>query len=191
MPDSLKGRGETKRNPAPWGEPGLSAVLPSVRNHRAIKKLLSSLSPLYSTLPTSSSGYSLLLSILTEPISCLYSTKLSTPLHFPPLFSTFFSSLWNFHLYSSLLQPFFYTLLFLCGPLVTRRVCRAPRPVMEEKGILVVEVSDWLRSVRANTSFWPGLLLDGRLRRLYSVNRLVVQALALLEGCGMSQMGQR
>ena len=93
MPDSLKGRGETKRNPAPWGEPGLSAVLPSVRNHRAIKKLLSSLSPLYSTLPTSSSGYSLLLSILTEPISCLYSTKLSQPLHFPPLFSTFFFSL--------------------------------------------------------------------------------------------------
>ena len=56
----------------------------------------------------------------------------------------------------------------------TRRVCRALRPVSGEKGILEIEVPNRLRPVGANTSLWPGLLLDGWLGWPDPINRLVV-----------------
>ena len=56
----------------------------------------------------------------------------------------------------------------------TRRVFRELRPVSGEKGILEIEVPNRLRSVGANTSLCPGLLLDGWLGWPDPINRLVV-----------------
>ena len=83
------------------------------------------------------------------------------------IFSRHICSLhWPFTSYISLLyKPSFATSLFLCGPLETQHVDHVPRPVLLEDGILVIEVTVGLRPLSANTSLWPGLQLDGRVRK--------------------------
>ena len=60
-----------------------------------------------------------------------------------------------------------------------RHVDRVVRPVSEENGILVIEVTDGLRAHQANTSLRPGLLLVGRLHWPSIINRFVMHCLSL------------
>ena len=55
-----------------------------------------------------------------------------------------------------------------------RHVDRVVRPVSEENGILVIEVTDGLHAHQANTSLRPGLLLVGRLYWPSIINRFVM-----------------
>ena len=55
-----------------------------------------------------------------------------------------------------------------------RHVDGVVRPVSEENGILVIEVTDGLRAHQANTSLRPGLLLVGRLHWPSIINRFVM-----------------
>ena len=56
----------------------------------------------------------------------------------------------------------------------TRCVCLALRPVAGEEGILGIEVPTGCDLLGANTSLWPGLLLDKWLGWPDPINRLVL-----------------
>ena len=64
-----------------------------------------------------------------------------------------------------LVRLLFATSPFLCGLLETRHIDRVPRPVSLEDGTLVTEVTVGLRPLSANTSLWPGLQLEERVRK--------------------------
>ena len=84
-----------------------------------------------------------------------------------------FRSFYNYISHITVLPvPF---LLFLCGLLLTERVCRTLRPVSGENGTLDIEVPDIGCGLSdTNKSLWPGLPLDGWLLWPTSINRLVV-----------------
>ena len=91
--------------------------------------------------------------------------------YFSPSCPSIYIYIYYYHNYTGFISP-----CFLCGLLIllTQHVCRTLRPVLEENGILEIEVPDRLRPVSANTSLWPGLPLDGWLGWPGPINRLVV-----------------